>query len=263
MEASADPWGLATAWEGVGIAQLYLRDTDGAAESFERSLASNPMAYDKASIATALLGACRLGTTDDDTEALRLIDEGAAVIFRRRDWVGRAFLAGGVTPALVKHGHLAQARSILDQELVIARSSSDLRGRCRSLGAAARFYARIGEDLRACALARELLEIRVKMGEARQLSLALLVVGEVLVAQGKVNAAARLWGAAEKIYSELEGDRPPIDQSLAHELHQRLVQNLDEDERNHEIDSGKGLDLPAAVREAETSLAPEAVLPKK
>ena len=129
MEANEDPWGLATAWEGLGVAQLYQRDTDGAADSFEKSLASNPQAFDKTSIATALLGACRLGHDDDDSEALRLIDEGAAVIFRRRDWVGRAFLMAGVIPALVKRGHLDSARSIIEQELVIARSSGDLRGR--------------------------------------------------------------------------------------------------------------------------------------
>ncbi|MGZ8786202.1 MAG: ATP-binding protein, partial [Acidimicrobiia bacterium] len=258
MEASEDPWGLATAWEGLGIAQLYLRDTEGAADSFERSLASNPLAYDKASIATALLGACRLGTGDDDEAALRLIEEGAAVIFRRRDWVGRAFLSAGVIPALVKHGHLDKARAIIEQELVIARSSADLRGRCRSLGSAARFYARAGEDLRACGLARELLEIRVKLGDPRQLSLALLVVGEVLVAQGMVNPAARLWGAAEKIYNDLEGERPPVDRNFANELREKLVLRMEASDRNREIRAGEHLDVQGAVRAAEASLAAEA-----
>jgi non-specific serine/threonine protein kinase len=258
MEASEDPWGLATAWEGLGIAQLYLRDTDGATDSFERSLASNPLAYDKASIATAMLGACRLGIGDDDEAALRLIEEGAAVIFRRRDWVGRAFLSAGVIPALVKHGHLDKARAIIEHELVIARSSGDLRGRCRSLGSAARFYARAGEDLRACGLARELLEIRVRLGEQRQLSLALLVVGEVLVAQGKLNAAARLWGAAEKIYNDLEGERPPVDRNFANELREKLVLRMDAGDRNREIRAGEDLDVRGAIRAAEASLAAHA-----
>lgn len=257
MEASQDPWGLATAWEGLGVAQLYQRDIDSAADSFERSLASNPLAYDKASIATALLGACRLGK-DDDEAALRMIDEGAAVIFRRRDWVGRALLSAGVIPALVKAGRLDAARSMVEQDLAIARSSGDLRGRCRSLGSAARFYARTGEDLRACALARELLEIRVKMGEERQLALALWVVGEVLVAQGKVNPAARLWGAAEKIYNSLEGERPPIDRNFADELREKLVLRMDSSDRNQEIRTGEDLDPEEAVRVAEASLAPEA-----
>ncbi len=255
MEANEDPWGLATAWEGLGVAQLYQRDVEGAAASFEKSLASNPQAFDKTSIPTALLGACRLGREEDDGAALRLIDEGAAVIFRRRDWVGRAFLMAGVIPALVKRGHLGAARSIIEQELTIARSSGDLRGRARSLGSAARFFARVGEEVRACGMAREVLEIRVKLGEDRQLALALLVVGEVLVARGKGIPAARLWGAAERIFNRLEDERPPIDRNAANELREKLVQSLEASDLDREIAAGKDLEPDEAVKLAEAFLA--------
>ena len=256
MEANDDPWGLATAWEGLGVAQFYQRDLAGAADSFEKSLASNPQAFDKASIATALLGACRLGGTNDDSAALRLIEEGAAVIFRRRDWVGRGFLMAGVVPALVKHGHLDVAQPLIEQELAIARSSGDLRGRCRSLGAAARFFARTGEEVRACGAARELLDIRIKLGEDRQVALALLVVGEVLVAQGKNQPAARLWGVAERILKGLEGERPPIDRNAANELREKLVLKMDASDRNREIRAGEELSLEEALKVADAALVP-------
>ncbi len=156
---------------------------------------------------------------------------------------------------MVKRGHLGAARSIIEQELTIARSSGDLRGRARSLGSAARFLARVGEEVRACGMAREVLEIRVKLGEDRQLALALLVVGEVLVAHGKGIPAARLWGAAERIFNGLEDERPPIDRNASNELREKLVQSLEAGDLDREIAAGRDLEPDEAVRLAEDFLA--------
>ena len=96
MDANSDPWALSSGWEGVGLTRLYRRDLAGAAEAFERSLAANPIADEKASIPTALLGACLLAT--DSASGLDLIEDGSSVIFGRRDWVGRSILIGSGDP---------------------------------------------------------------------------------------------------------------------------------------------------------------------
>lgn len=163
-------------------------------------------------------------------------------------------MMAGVIPALVKGGHLDAARSIIEQELAIARSSGDLRGRARSLGSAARFFARMGEEVRACGMAREVLEIRVKLGDDRQVALAFLVVGEVLVAQGKGTPAARLWGAAEQIFDGLEDERPPIDRNATKELRDKLVLSLEASDLDREIEAGRNLGSDEAVRLAEAFL---------
>jgi hypothetical protein len=168
------------AWEGVGFAKLYQRDLAAATHAFEMSLASNPIADDKASIATALLGACRLGGDGDD-HAMSMIQEAATVIFRRRDWVGQGFLLSGVIPALLFRGQIELARRLMAADFAVARSSPDLRGRCRSLSAAARFHAGLGDAGKATTSAIELLVIRRDLGEDRQIATALVTVAEVLV----------------------------------------------------------------------------------
>jgi predicted ATPase/class 3 adenylate cyclase len=253
MEAADDPWALATAWEGVGEARLYRRDTAGAAKAFVRSLESNPMADAKSSIATALLGACLLG--QDATRAQRLIDEGSVVIFRRRDWVGRTFLIAAVVPALVESGLLPAAQRLVEQDLAIARSSPDPRGRCRSLAAAARFFAGAGDFDRAGELATQLLDLRAQLGEARHSATALWVACDVLLERGSTDDAARLFAAANHA---LDAARPcplPIEEMHARRIHGRLASALTAEELSVETEAGDRLTLAEATSLARASLA--------
>jgi predicted ATPase/class 3 adenylate cyclase/tetratricopeptide (TPR) repeat protein len=252
MDAAGDPWALATSWEGVGVARLYQRDTDGAAEALRMSLDANPIADDKASIPVALLGACVLDK--DITGGLRLIEEGADVIFRRRDWVGRAILVAGVVPALVRHRLLDEARSIVDRDLAIARSTDDRRRRCRSLAAAARFFARTGDSDRASALASELLAIRAQLDEDRQTANALFVVADVVLERGAADTAARLWGAAEGALTASRPSPLPIEDRTSAELRGRIAAALADDALGRELAAGAELSLSDALRLARGAL---------
>ncbi len=259
MQASDDPWALATAWEGVGMAHLYQREIAAAARAFEMSLSSNPIAYDKASIATALLGACRLGGGDDEA-ALNLIQEGSSVIFRRRDWVGRSALLQGVLPALIDHQKYEVARSLVEADLAIARSTADPRGRCRSLAAAARFHSRLGESERSSALALELLAIRVKLAGDRQTVGALWVAAEVLLEIGLDEQAARIWAAGDRTMAGL--GVLPVERAQSQHLRQRLEATLGHEAFNLLFEATPPLSLNGAVQLAEgclTGSAPSAV----
>jgi predicted ATPase/class 3 adenylate cyclase len=253
MDAADDRWALATAWEGVGEARLYRRDTAGAAKAFVTSLDSNPIADAKASIATALLGACLLD--DDPARAQRLIDDGSAVIFRRRDWVGRTFLIAGVVPALVRHGLVLSAQKLIETDLTIARSGPDPRGRCRSLAAAARFFAGAGDHERAAGLAAQLLDARTSLGEDRHTATALWVACDVLLARGATPTAARLFGAADRALARARPTPLPIEEMLSGDLHDRLASALGAEAMTAETEAGAQMTLDEALREARAALA--------
>lgn len=90
--------------------------------------------------------------------------------------------------------------------------------------------------------------------EDRQLALAFLVVGEVLVAQGKGTPAARLWGAAEQVFDGLEDERPPIDRNATKELRDKLVLSLEASDLDRKIEAGTNLGSDEAIRLAEAFL---------
>jgi hypothetical protein len=168
--------------------------------------------------------------------------------------VGRASIIGAVLPALVRNGSIEVARTMMEKELVIARSATDLRGRCRSLTTGARFFSRTGDEMRACLLARELLEMRVSLGEDRGLALAFLTVGEVLLARSMAGPAARLWATAERLLTDQDHEPPPVDRNASNELREKLVQRMDTAERNQEIRAGAALTLEEAISLARVSL---------
>lgn len=251
MQANDDPWALASAWEGLGAAHLFGGEVAAAAHAFEMSLSSNPIAYDKASISTALLGACRLGGPDDGA-ALRLIHEGSSVIFRRRDWVGRAYLLSGVLPALLRHKHQDVARSLIETDLAIARSTDDLRGRCRSLAAAASLHTRLGEHDRSTALALELLAIRVGLAEDRQILGALRVAAGVLLEGGYAQQAAHIWATGERTLGDL--GPLPVEQAQSQNLRAQLESILGKELLVQAEAAAQSMSLEEAVRLAEASL---------
>jgi predicted ATPase/class 3 adenylate cyclase len=252
MQAAGDPWALASCWEGVGIARLYQGDRAGAADALRMSLDANPIADDKASITIALLGACTLG--EDMAGALELIEEGADVIFRRRDWVGRGILVTGVAPALARHGLVDEARTIVDRDLAITRSTDDRRRRCRSLAAAARFFGRVEDTERAAALASELLTIRDQLDEARQTANALFVAADVVLGLGAAETAAQLWGAADRALTASRPSPLPIEDHTSAELHARITAAVAGDALGRELAAGAELSLADAVRLAREAL---------
>ena len=251
--STEDPWGLASAWEGLALVNIYQRNFLAAESALLKSLAANPIADDKASLSTSLLGACRLGRGEDDA-ALGLIQEGATTIFRRRDWVARSILIAAVVPTLVKNGYVDLARSLVEKDLEIARSTKDSRGRCRSLAAAARFYARLGDRGVASDLAAEQLALRTALGEDRQIAGALLVAAEAVLAGGLGPVAARLKGAADALLALQTPGPWPNEIFQADELRRRLSDMLDQETLDRELIAGQTLHAQAAVNLAEESL---------
>jgi predicted ATPase/class 3 adenylate cyclase len=247
-ERDTPPAVRAAALNASGTAAWFLGHVERAHRLFEEALPIFREAGDQAGVASVLtrLGPplIELGRVD---EAVALVEEGVALNreLGKRDEVamGLSILSG----VALDRGDLAQAQELLEESTVLMRRAGDRAMLAWNLNNLAEIALRRDELVRAERLAREGLTLAREFGDDLGALLCLAVLAVVASKSGDPRQAGLLWGAAERLDTEL-GDNLWRRSRQARSVDEERLERDPEFERARS--EGNALSLDAAVEVA-------------
>jgi predicted ATPase len=215
-----DKEGIARAVTSMGRVALYRADYVTARPLLEEALALfRELRYPK-NIGYTLAD---LGRTflyqGDYAAALPFLQENLEIARELADQRSIAYALGFLGQAAFYQGNYPQARRFLEESLAIDRETGDRLGTARRLCDLGRVSFSQGNTLAAQAHYEKALTICMELDSKWFVAACLEGLAAVMVAQGQLGRAARLWGAAEALREFIGASMPPVD----HPLFERMV----------------------------------------
>jgi predicted ATPase/DNA-binding CsgD family transcriptional regulator len=217
--AVLQPLAIVLAWRG-----RY----DHARATSEESIALSRIVGDSVGLAMALAYRGHIGFFAGDYAAARESLRAALTIFRARNhtW-GTAFASYGAGLVELADSKVEGVRSLFETARDLDRSIGNRRGLIRSLYGLGRLARIQGDTAMASVRFRESLELGHDVGDVWSICRALEGLADLLLANGRSEDAARLFGMAEALRDMLGTPQPvPIASWYAHMPH-ALQQRLD------------------------------------
>ena len=248
-----EPWGTVGGLMGMGATQFIGGDLASARKTLGQALELSGAGgvQDDLNVAMAMMGLI-MHIGGDVDEGLEYVRRGSGGIIQRREWTGRAVLAGLIVPTLERLGETEVALDLSHQALEIAKQLDDNRGQLRILASLIRLNARTGNRREAVERTQEMIALNNQWGTIRHSIATLLAAAEVLGRFGEVTHAARLWGAARALIDRSEATERFIETELLRAVGEVIPLA---GETAGAFENGRTLDAAAALAEAEATIA--------
>ena len=199
-----DRRGIAAALSGLGLLALSLGDFSSAQTQNEESLAIARELGDRRGVAASFgnLGAVAL-SQGDFLAAQPLLDESLSFARKFGDrWnMGLILYRLGLVAGF--RGDYPAARMLLQESLAIRREFGDRGGAAGALSGLGMVAYDQGDHLASGALYRESLVMRRALGDRSAIAISLEGMAEVVAALGGAIRAARIWGATERLRTDI------------------------------------------------------------
>jgi non-specific serine/threonine protein kinase len=146
----------------------------------------------------------------DYERAVRLHEQSLALAREYGTTFGLAWSLRALAEAVREQGDLSRARMLLEESLALSRGEDHAWNIARTLASLGSVACEAGEYARASRLYEESLELGGRrMGLNHTILLCLEGLARVAVAQGRMERAARLWGAAAALREDMGWPLPP------------------------------------------------------
>jgi predicted ATPase/class 3 adenylate cyclase len=220
MRDVGDREGVAGALNGLGNIALDHGDYVAARALYEECLALKRELSDRRGIATALNNLGNVACEQCDFASARtLFEECLAIMRELGNRGGVADLLHNLGSVALHQGDCGAAQALHEQSLAIVRELGDQGGIANSLETLGTVAHEQGDYETAGRLHAESLTIRRTLGERRNIAYSLEGVAEVAAVLGDPLRACRLWGAAERLRTDIASPLPPNDRPR----HERCV----------------------------------------
>ena len=205
-----DQSGIATSLGNLGVVTLAQGDLASAKALHEESLAIRRQLGDRADIARALNNVGVATYLQGDYSAARVIyQEGLAIMRELGDQSVIANFLNNLGNAALDQDDLPAARALFEESLTIGRQLGDRYGIAYALDCLANVAFEQANFPVAQLLAEESLAIRRDLGDRSGIAYSLEAVAVAIAALGSSLGGARIWGAAERMRTEIGSPLPP------------------------------------------------------
>ena len=199
-----DRWGAAVSLVHVGSLASAQGDYSSARSLYEESLAIFRDLGDRGHIANAIRSLGSLCNQQGDYTAARaLYEESLATCRELRDRSGIAWSLYGLSVAARHQDDDASARALCEECLGIYRQLGDREGIANALNNLGEIAAAGGDYLTARAQCEESLAIYRELSDRAGIAAAVEGLADIACALGKIDRAACMWGAMERLREEI------------------------------------------------------------
>lgn len=252
-----ETYGTAKALSGLGDVAAGGGDLDQARHRLDEALA---LGRRTGSLSAVIPPLCSLGrvaqAADDAALAHRLFHEAAQIAAQTGQACPQALL--GLGQLAQASGEPKRARDLFDQALATARATRNRRDTARALHDLATLARVQGDDARATALHHEALELRHEIGDKVGLVESLESLAGLAVAAGRLEKAARLFGATQALRERHGYARSPAAVALYDADVASLGEGLGADEVEKAWSQGAQLSMAEALDHAIKGKGPRA-----
>jgi predicted ATPase/class 3 adenylate cyclase len=208
--AQAPTAGRAKALIGLAGVVYWRLDYAEARRCYEEALTLARSLQDERLQAEALYSLTYLQALDDDLAGAQARLDEAAAIYQRladRDGVASAIMANAMLKSLA--GNHEQALELMDAAIEQLRATGNGFALANTLSLKERSLIELGRLDDALSVNREVLVLALEQNDPTALSVALLDAASVEALAGRVERAARLIGAGQRVVADIGGEAPP------------------------------------------------------
>ncbi len=235
----------------AGVLAMELNDDGRADSSLQESLALFRQIGDLRGVAATLnsLGAMAF-SQKEYARAVLLLEESLSVRREQGDTYSLSTPLNNLGLVALAQGDSRRAREYFEEALALDRSSGDAMGVVTSLSNLAAAVLEEGLYQEAEADFRECLLLFQKLGDNEGSAECLEGVAAAMAHRGNVEAAARLWGAAEALRHRIDAPIHPAEQRRYDRTKALMQSSLDEEILGAARSEGRAMSLSEAVEYA-------------
>ncbi len=209
-----DKWSVALSLHRLGSTAFYQGEYDRACSLLQESLALFKESEDVYFAVELLRGLADVFISQGEVARAHPLIEESLTLSRELGfkWNVAWSLSTSGQIALYQ-GDTSTARSLLEESLALHKEVGDLQGIARSSSLLASVAALEHDHTTARALYEESLAIARKLGNRWFIALYLEGLAEVVVDQGELTWAVRLWSAADTLHKAIKASMPPVERA--------------------------------------------------
>jgi predicted ATPase len=256
-EVSARTLLRAKVLNAAGVLACIAGDYDAAQTTHEESLAIKEELGDKPEIAKSLGNLGNLAFNRGDFEASAAYHlKNLTIAQEVGDREGIAIACNNLGNALGRVEDFTKAKEYHKQSLAINEELGDKRGVAKSLLNLGNIAYCQGDYEAAVAHFQESLTLNFKIGNCHSSTISLKALAEVAAVQNQPEQAARLWGAAERVRTEVGFSFPPSEMVEYDRLRQAVCETIGDAAFEDKWQQGHRMTLEEAVRCALGKVSP-------